>query len=76
MAKPTVTETVAALDDLVAANDKLRAFSRFLDQHAVEGDREYRLLCCDLRNQVARLTVEIEGLMRKAEELVEDKVHA
>jgi len=76
MAKPTVPETVAALDDLAEANQKLRAYVKFLDQHAEASDRVYRLLNCDLRNQAGRLIVEIEGLMRRSEELAEDRVHA
>lgn len=76
MAKPTVPETLAAMNDLMAAKDQLRAFIKFLDQHAVAGDREFRLLSCDLRSQAATVIVEIDGLMRKSEELAEDRVHA
>ena len=69
--KPSVQEVVAVVMDLQSAETKLRDFVRFLDQHKVSGDRDYRLLNTELRNAACRLTVEIEGLERKAEELVE-----
>ena len=69
--KPTVQEVLATVMDLQDAEAKLKGFIRFLDAHKSSVDRTYRVLNTDLRNAARRLIVEIEGLERKAEELVE-----
>ncbi|HLX61590.1 MAG TPA: hypothetical protein VKX17_09945 [Planctomycetota bacterium] len=76
MAKPSVPETVVALDELVAANKKLRQFIVFLDKHAKADDKIYRALNTDLRNQVARLMIDVESVMKKTELMVEEYAHA
>jgi len=69
--KPDVPEVIAKVMDLQAAEGILKTFIKFLDEHKISTDRSYRLLNTDLRNAAARLIVEIEGLERKAQELVE-----
>ena len=69
--KPSVPEVIAAVMELQAAEAELGKFIKFLDQHKVSVDRSYRVLNTDLRNAASKLIVEIEGLERKAQELVE-----
>jgi hypothetical protein len=77
MAKPTVPEAIAAMDELVAASEKLRTFIRFLDAHKKSADARERAINIDLRNMSSRMVVEIEGMMRKTEELaVGDEISA
>jgi hypothetical protein len=69
--KPSVPEAVAAMMNLVAASEKLRAFITFLDEHKALPESSDRAMNLDMRNMASRIVVEIDGLMRQTEALAE-----
>ena len=58
--------------ELREANDNLRSFIRFLDEHNKVKDLQYRHLVVSMRTTADKITAEISGMMELMEDLSGD----